>query len=105
MSANEIHAFDTIITFEVQILQEDNTIYPLNGAQVLEFHFQKPDGTIMIRPANYVTDGSDGKIKYTTNEMDLDQIGRWKYQIYIERGPVIKHSDVGKFRVYPNLPY
>lgn len=105
MAIGEIHLFDVGTTFEVQLRQEDNTIYPLVGATTLEFHFQKPDGTIIIRSGNFVTDGSDGLVEYYTMNTDLDQIGWWRYQVYVVIGSVKKYSDVGKFRVFPNLPF
>lgn len=104
MAINEIHQFDAGTTFEVQILQQDSSIYSLVGATTLEFHFQKPDGTIMTRTGSFVTNGSDGLVQYYTTASDLDQIGSWRYQVYIVNGPVEKYSDVGKFRVFPNLP-
>ncbi len=104
MAINEIHMYDAGTSFEAQIRKEDDTPYPLNDATKMEFWFQKPDQTYIIRTAEWLTDGTDGWLTYLTDAVDLDQVGTWRYQAYIEKGPVIKHSDIGKFKVYANLP-
>jgi hypothetical protein len=104
MAINEIHMYDANTTFEVQLLKEDSSPFPVDNASLMEVHFQKPDGILMVRPASYVTNGVDGLVKYTTHETDLDQPGLWRYQIYIIKGPTEKYSDIGTFKVYPNLP-
>lgn len=103
MAVNEIHLDDAVTTFSTQILKGDLTPYSLQGAQTVEFHFQKPDGSLFVKPGVLDTDGSDGKLHYTTVVGDLDQPGFWRYQVYIEKGSVYKYSDIGKFRVFPNL--
>lgn len=101
--SQKIHMGDVGTVFEVQILQPDDTIYSLEGAQTLTFTFQRPDGTFLTVAGALTTDGTDGKVQYITVAGDLNQEGIWLYQVYIEKDPVIKHTDVSKFRVYPNL--
>jgi hypothetical protein len=96
--------YDAGIEFHRFLKKEDDTVYPIDNSQVKEFHFQKPDGSLIVRNGQYIVDGTDGGIKYITNDTDLDQEGTWRYQVYIERGPVEIHSNIGTFRVLRNLP-
>lgn len=48
-----------------------------------QVQFRKPDGTVVAHDAEFTTDGSDGKIQYTTVDGDFDIAGRWFVQGYI----------------------
>jgi hypothetical protein len=101
MSNSEIRAEDSGTTLKRKIKRPDETDYPLDGYSVLQYKFQKPDGSIMIKDA---TLDQDGYVVFTTQDGDFDQIGLWKYQVYFERGSVKHHTDYASFRVHPNLP-
>ena len=64
-----------------------------------------PDGLKTSHVAAFVTDGSDGKIHYTTVLGDLDVPGNWKLQGVVENaGPSKKlYSQLGSFTVRENL--
>jgi hypothetical protein len=49
------------------------------------------------------TDGSDGKIYYTSIDGDFDEVGTWRIQCKIGIGGGTFRSDVGTFKVYENL--
>lgn len=68
----------------------------------LEAIFRKPDGTIVVKTASFVTDGTDGRIQYVTVSGDLDQAGRWRRwaKLTISGGP--KTSTVRAFDVRDN---
>jgi hypothetical protein len=104
MAKPEIRMNDSGTTIRVQVLKPDDTVYPLNDCEVIQFKFQKPDGTNMTKPGVLTTDGLDGKVHYTTDLNDFDQTGTWLYQVYFERGDVSHHTDYTRFRVHPNLP-
>lgn len=99
----EIHMNDTGLDFIVTVKDADGVV-DLTNASVIEFRFQKPDGSMLTVPASKVSSGSDGKVKYTTTPTDFDQSGQWRQQVYAEIGPDRKYSNITKFRVYPNLP-
>lgn len=99
----EIHEFDQGLTFSVTVKDRDGPV-DLSEATVIEFHFQKPDGSMLVVDALRVNDGSDGQVAYVTADTDFDQAGTWKHQVYLEIGPNEKWSNINKFKVFPNLP-
>lgn len=99
----EIHAHDKGLSYIVTVMDKDGAV-DLSAATLVEFHFQKPDGSMLIVPATFVTDGVDGRVTYDTQSTDFDQTGTWKHQVYAEIGPDAKWSNITKFKVYPNLP-
>jgi hypothetical protein len=103
MAKNEIHLFDSGVSFEIQMLDQDDEKYSLADTNVLQFRFQKPDKSIVVREGVIIGNPINGVAGYTTTPEDFDQTGTWKYQIYIEKGPSKLSSDIVKFRVYPNI--
>jgi len=101
MSA-EIHKGDVGTVFQVTLL-DGTTVVDISGATTKQILFQKPNGTTMTKNATFVTDGTDGKLKYTTVANDLDTIGLWKIQARVVLPTGSWHSDTGTFRVYKNL--
>ena len=81
---------DTGVIFTVTIVECDpddpNTLIvkDISGATVKELNFKKPDGTVVEQTAVFTTDGSDGKIQYTSVVDDLDEAGRWFLEGYVE---------------------
>jgi hypothetical protein len=104
MAAGDIHAGDSGIVFQSTILDENNQVIDMSLANLIQFEFEKPDKTMLIAPANLSTDGKDGKVEYTIGSGDLDQVGKYKYQVYFEVGSSRKHTDVTSFKVLANLP-
>lgn len=103
MSVNEIHVNDSGIDFRVTMM-DDLGIVDIHQADIKEYRFQSPDGVMFVRDAQFYTDGYDGALTYSTVSTDFNQPGIWRYQVYLKIGPDEKFSDIGKFRVYPNLP-
>lgn len=103
MSAGEIHLNDIGTAFEMTVKDDDGVVVNLASATTLTFTFDKPDGTNITKTPTFVTDGSDGRLRYVAQSGDLDQIGLWRWQgtIVIPAGTF--HSDIYEFRVYPNL--
>lgn len=102
MAAREIHKYDIGTAFEVTLKDGDNTLN-LVTSSVKEIHFQKPDGTVVEKTAQFRTDGSDGIIVYITVADDLDQTGSWKIQAKVTLPTGTWSSDIEKFKVYDNL--
>lgn len=107
MSKNEVRVGDVGTSIEMQVLKQDDQPYDIGDATLLEFKFQKPDGTVITRTADVLVDSdpADGWVQYITAADDLDQIGTWLYQVYIEKGSSVKHhTDYERLRIHPNLP-
>jgi hypothetical protein len=64
----------------------------------------KPDGTSVEFDAEFVTDGSDGQISYTTMTDDVDQAGEWQVQGIVVLGGATKSSAVSTFQAHDNIP-
>ncbi len=62
-----------------------------------EFVITSPDGTIFIRQAIFLTDGTDGIIFYVCQLSDLNTLGIWKVRARITEGDVVVN--------YPDVPF
>lgn len=100
----EIHVGDVGTVFEMTVYDDGNTIVDLSANISIELHFLKPGSTTKIeKTATLSTDGTDGKIKYTTITDDLDTAGTWKIQGKVETAAGIWHTDISTFVVVKNL--
>lgn len=103
MPIGEIHQNDVGTIFLVTIKDENDAVVDVSTAITKNLIFKKPDGTIETRAASFVTDGTDGQIKYITVSGDLDTHGAWSLQAFVDFGSTEWYSDISKFKVYPNL--
>ena len=60
-------------------------------------------GTSTTKTASFNTDGTDGKIKYTSVDGDFNEVGTWRIQAKVVMGGGTFRSDVGTFKVHENL--
>lgn len=102
MSANEIHQEDIGTAFTVTV-QDDAVVVNISAATTKQIKFKKPSGTVVTKDGAFVTDGTDGKLRYTTVADDLDEDGKWYLQVYLVLTNWTGHSDWGDFVVYGNL--
>ena len=90
---NDIRLYDNGTVFIVQFVEcsivDGVPVYTpvdISSASVRTIIFMKPDGTVVKKSAVFTTDGSDGKIQYTSTgdpdngTGDLDVVGRWEIQ-------------------------
>lgn len=75
----------------------------ISSAIVLKLLLMKPSGALLEKAAEFVTDGTDGKIKYILVSGDLNEAGPWQIQGYIEIGSDELHSEIEEFTVEGNL--
>ena len=80
-----------------------STILDISTASSLSLVFKSPSGASNTKPATLYTDGTDGKIYYTTVDGDLNQVGTWRIQAIVNIGGGIYRSDVGTFKVFENI--
>ena len=101
MSANEIHVSDigTVITATIK---DGTTIVDVSGS-VVTFVFRKPTGATVTETGTFVTDGTDGQVKYTSEANFFDVRGRWQYQAKVVEGSNQWYSDIHRFTVHKNL--
>ena len=74
------HVDDFGTPFTLTIYKYDNTILDLTNSLTRQIIFIKPDTSRVTTTGSFVTDGSDGKITYTSASGLLDTAGDWKIQ-------------------------
>ena len=102
MAANEIHKSDVGTIFRATI-QDSTFTVDVSAAGTKQLKFRKPSGTVVTQTAAFTTDGTDGRIQYTTVSGDLDSTGQWSWQAYVALAAGTWHSSVSYFDVHPNL--
>lgn len=102
MPADEIRVGDVGTSLQVTV-QDGKSIVDLSASVIKQIIFKKPDGSTVAKNASFVTDGTDGKIKYTFAASDLSMPGEWLYQAYVTFAASSWKSDIGQFQVYDNL--
>ncbi len=100
--AIEIHQGDT--TQFIVTIKDDDGAVDIHSANISQFIFQKPItySNVTVN-ASFYTDGTDGKLTYTTGSGMLDTVGLWKLQGYVVIGPSGWKSDIHTFKVARNL--
>ncbi len=102
MSVNEIHELDIGTVFRATI-KDGSVVVDVSGATTQKMIFKPPKGAIKSKPTVFDSDGTDGKIKYTTIADDLDEVGFWELQAYIVMPSGEWRSDIYSFEVFSNL--
>ena len=104
MTDTIIHVGDVGTVIRLTVTEKDGTT-PINVSTATDktFYFRKPDGTKFNRPAEFNTDGADGKLKYTTVDGDIDMARTWQVQAYVEIGAAKYYSAKTTFTVQSNL--
>ena len=59
--------------------------------------------TVYPKVASFVTNGTDGKIRYTTQSGDLNSIGVWEVQGEIDSPNFTGRTSVERFKVVRNI--
>lgn len=98
----EIHKGDIGTELEL-VIQEDGVSQDVSTATIKSMRFLKPSGGTLDVTATFTTDGTDGKIRYITQDGDLDESGTWSRQAFVAIGSWSGHSDKVEFKVYPNI--
>jgi len=98
----EIHEGD-IGTVLVATLKNNNAIVNISTATTKHIFLQKPSGSVLTKDGTFTTDGTDGKLQYTTIIGDLNETGVWQIQLLIINPSGTWRSNVEEFSVFPNL--
>ena len=85
-------------------LKEDGVVINSTSLTTKEFIIVKPSGTSVTKAASFVTDGSDGKIRYTTLSGDLNEAGQYRLQAnLVYAAGYSGRSEIGTFYCEENL--
>jgi hypothetical protein len=102
MTCSEIHTLSYGIDIEITI-EEDSVVANISAATDMQFLIRKPDGSLLEVTATFLTDGTDGILKYTTVSGDLDMVGLYKIQAKMTIGTGVFYSTTSTFKVYSNV--
>lgn len=92
------------VTVELTVVDTAGTAVDISGATTKKLFFEKPNGDVVNKDADYVTDGVNGKIKYVTVAGDLSPYGAWKCQAYIVKAGLVNgRTKTQFFDVLPNV--
>lgn len=94
---------DVGVQIVVQVLDQDDNVVDIAGASALKIKFLKPDGTALDKTAVLYSDGTDGKIVYTTLTGDLDQAGLYQLQGKLNLNSTPKSTRLGALVVAANV--
>ena len=103
LGQNEIRIGD-IGTVFVATVKDGTTAVDISSASTKIMLFRKPRGKSISRAGAFVTDGTDGQLKYTVVAGDLSEKGIWEWQVRIVFPTGSQWStDIEAFEVYGNL--
>lgn len=91
------------VLIEYTVLDTDGDALDISGATTKKLVFKKPNGVVITKDAEYVTDGADGKLQYASITGDLAPYGTWQVQAYIVRSGLDGRTETGSFSVLKNL--
>lgn len=96
-----VHIGDEGTIFRITLVDKDGLPIPVHTSTLKQIRFQKPepDLTVLIKTAEFYTDGTDGVIQYTTVTGDIDYKGQWRIQGYVELPSGKYSSKIGEFPV------
>ena len=95
----------SVIGFIFRATLIDTSGEPINisTATVKKIIFRNPSNAVEIVDAVFDSDGSDGKLKYTTVAGDIDEPGQWDIQGYVVMSSLRNYSAIANFQVNDNL--
>jgi hypothetical protein len=98
-----VHVGDIGTDFRITIQDCDGDIIDISSATSKTIIFKKPNGSLLTKDADFVTDGTDGLINYIVSSGDIDAAGSWKIQSQIIMPSGTWSSDFQTFKVHRNL--
>ncbi len=69
-----------VVLITLTMKDQDGAVIDISTASAKKIVFEKPDNTTVEQTADFVTTGTDGKIKFQTSSTDLTQAGLWQLQ-------------------------
>lgn len=75
-------------------IDQDCAVVDLSAATEVEFEFRKPDGSIVTKTAAFVTDGTDGKCRYSVESGLLDVAGTWTVRLLVTEGATSQYRSL-----------
>jgi hypothetical protein len=96
-----INEGDIGTVIELVVHDSDDAVVDISGASTKQIKITNPSGTTSTKDGSFSTDGTDGKLRYTTVSGDLNQEGLWKARAYLVfAGGWAGHSSIASFLVH-----
>lgn len=102
MSSGEIHVNDIGTQIKVTVKDGVNVV-DLSSASSIKIILHPPSGSNLEKTGSLFTDGTDGIVYYNTISGDINQVGKWKLQVFVDFGSTEFYSDIHTFQVYRNI--
>lgn len=104
MAAGEVHIGD-IGTIFLVTFKDGNKLVDISPATTKSLRFKKPDGTELTVGGSFTSSdyGVSGLLQYAAVSGDINQVGTWRVQGYLISSGNLYQSDIGTFKVHPNL--
>jgi hypothetical protein len=80
-------------------VQEDGSALDISSYTTKQFILTDPDGTATAKTAIFDSDGSDGILKYTILDGDIDAAGKWYVQARVAKTGTELTSEAHAFYV------
>jgi hypothetical protein len=103
MTTIYVHNGDVGTVFRLTIVDTAGTAIDVSTATTKYIYFEDPAGTKVQKTAAFYTDGKDGKIQYTTVSGDIDLVGTWRIQGYVETSLGNFWTEKDSFKAYSTL--
>ena len=84
-------------------ITDNDAIVNISSASSLYIFIKKPDGSILTRSGTFETNGTDGKMYYTTVSGDIDTAGSYKLQGRVILANGSFYTSTVTFKVHCNL--
>jgi hypothetical protein len=91
------------VVIEYTVLDDEGVALDISGATTKKLYFKKPNGVVISKDAEYVSDGSDGKLQFSTTAGDLSPYGKWSCQAYLVKSGLDGRTAKAEFSVLKNL--
>lgn len=103
MTTIYVHNGDIGTIFRLTITDTSGTAIDVSTAATKYIYFQDPTSAKVQKTAVFTTNGSDGKIQYTSVSGDIDMVGTWQVQGYVETSLGKFWTEKDSFKVYSTL--
>ena len=85
------------------IVHESGIPLDISSATAKKMYLKPPTGATLEKTATFTTDGTDGKIRYSTDSSDLSLAGAWQAQGYVAMPSFTGRTTVTDFTVNANI--
>lgn len=104
MSTEQVYKNHIGLAIDVQVVDDDTgEAIDVSGLTTKQFKIKPPSGTTLTKATGFITDGTDGYLRYTTVDSDLDSVGTWQLQVYGSDGTEYFYTSIVTFQVLDTL--